>query len=48
MGEIAVEFAYSIKTRRRFHSYQYISTFGKIYGVITVCKEDIYGRYCIQ
>ena len=25
----------------------YISTFGKIY-VITVCHEDIYGRFCIQ
>ena len=25
----------------------YISSFGKMY-VITVCHEDIYGRYCIQ
>ena len=25
----------------------YISSFGKIY-VVTVCLEDIYGRYCIQ
>ena len=26
---------------------KYTSCFGKIY-VITVCHEDIYGRYCIQ
>ena len=39
----AVEFVYSIKRDNDFIVFQSV---GKIY-VITVCHENIYGRYCI-
>ena len=48
MREIAVDFVYSLKTKRRFKSCKlYGSSFDKI-NVITACCADIYGHYCIK
>ena len=46
MQEIAVDFIYSLKTKRRFKSHAKctVLSFDKI-NVIIACCEDIYGRF---
>ena len=46
---IAVEFVYSIKKIRRIHSHAKCTyrVLARRY-VVTICHEDIYGRYCIK
>ena len=46
---IAVEFGCSIEKIRRFHSHAKgtYRVLARRY-VITICHEDIYGRYCIK
>ena len=41
--EIAVDFFYSLKTKRRFNSHAQCTV-----NVIIVCCEDIYGRQCVK